>query len=141
MHDFDRRTESGPSQATLTRMDAPRALIVGGDEPTHDLLRDLLSSDGCAVLEATSGQTPGGLVPPADLSLLLVIADAPARQAVESLAGLRQRGYHARTLVLTHAPTHWLRRRAFMLDVQDVITLPADAHELHARIGAALHPD
>jgi hypothetical protein len=104
------------------------------------MLRDLLSGDGCLVLEADGAPPLAAPAPPAHLSLLLIAA-ASAHQTVGTLAGLRQRGLHAPTVVLTRAPTPWLRRQAFLLAVRDVITLPAPAPEVRTRLRVARGPE
>lgn len=146
MQDTGWRTHPKRPRVTLARpdtlaLDAPCALLLGGDRPTRLMLRHLLNSDGCAVIEATSAQTLGTAPPPPHIALLMVIADESVQHLVAALTGLRRRGYGAPAVVLTHAPTQELRRRAFALDVRDVIMLPARAHELSARLRVALGND
>src|SRR5579864_8674545 len=125
-----RRTHLNCKRASMMRRSDPCALVVGGDGPTHLMLRSLLTREGCAVVAVDDVDA---VAPAAPLTLVAVVAGPSDPQTLATLASLRRRGYQAPTVVLSTAPSRALRREAFALGAADVMTLPAHAIDLGAR--------
>ena len=112
------------------------ALVVEDDPWIRLLLRDLLTDEGYAVLEASNGSAAVRLAqrqPPALVLLDLVL---PEQSGLELLAELKSTRATARVPVIAvSARTDLLARAAELADA--VVAKPFDIEELLAKISAA----
>lgn len=115
----------------------PLALVVGGDVSTRATLQALLAEEGYRVSESAS---IGAIAvsDPAEVAALIIIRDGLHTSTSRVLLALRRLGYHAPTVLLVQSLSVRLRERAFALGVVDVVTLPAERHELLVRLRVAL---
>lgn len=113
---------------------AYHVMILGGDAPTRDMLRFLLEDKGCEARDAaTLADMPHALMG-GGVALVVIVLEAPHGDLTGTMTALRSLGYEAPVVVLSHEVTHPLRRHAFALGVRDVISLPASARDLQARL-------
>jgi len=130
------------SVTPLRSSDAPRALVVGGDDATRAMLHFLLADLGCAVGVAPTIAAFTTPTPPASSAedaptLLVCVADVPADLPTLTAAAGRQASRPA-LLVLARRLDRALRQAAFAAGAIDVVGLPAVPRELHARLHAML---
>jgi DNA-binding response OmpR family regulator len=120
--------------------DTPLVFLIGGDAPTHTMLRFLLEADGCDVTDAPTVAVLLALLQARGPSLVIVVAGVggAGNGGVGTIAALHQAGYYIPTLLLTRTTDHTVRHRAFALGVLDVIRLPAVPSDLRARLVAVL---
>lgn len=120
--------------------DTPLIFLIGGDAPTHTMLRFLLEGDGCEVTDAPTVAMLLALLQARGPGLVIVVAGvgATGNDGVGTIAALHQAGHYVPTLLLTRTMDPKVRRRAFALGVLDVIRLPAVPRDLHARLTAVL---
>lgn len=110
---------------------APYVLVVGGDAVTRMMLRFLLADAGCAVAEVAQ---PHAFAAPARAADLLVVADGARDDGVETVAALHRAGCRGPVVLLTRGSSPAVRRRASMLGVLEIISLPAAPRDLQARL-------
>lgn len=117
---------------------APRAILVGGDTPTRAMLRFLLEEDHCAVVEVDA--VDAAMAGPRfdDAALVVLIAGDRGQDGLSLLSRLSRHGPAVPAVLLARAVSLDMRRRAFALGAHDVVALPVAAHDLQARLRAAL---
>ncbi len=118
----------------------PVTLLIGGDVPTHAMLRFLLESDGYTVYETAE---PGsGLVLPrnAEVSLLVVVAGERESDVLTLLGHVRHAWPRTPMILLSRDVSLSLRRGSFARGVQDIVPLPVAPHDLQTRLRAVLGP-
>jgi len=120
--------------------DAPLVFLIGGDAPTHTMLRFLLEDSGRQVIDAPTVAGLLALLNKWGAGLVIIIAGmgGARHDGAGTIAALHQAGYYVPTLLLTRGTDHAVRRRAFALGVLDIISLPAVPRDLRARLLAAL---
>jgi len=120
--------------------DAPLVFLIGGDTPTHTMLRFLLEDSGRQVVDAPTVTGLLALLSKWGAGLVIVIAGlgGARHDGAGTIAALHQAGYFVPTLLLTRSTDHAVRRRAFALGVLDIINLPAVPRDLRARLLATL---
>lgn len=116
----------------------PQALIVGGDRRTQMLVHVLLAEMGYTICVASTVVGIPAAAAPDQVQALVVIRTEVHTSTTRLVMGLRQRGYRAPLVVLLRSANRRLRQRAFLLGVEDVISLPAREHELAVRLRLAL---
>jgi len=116
----------------------PLAVLSGGDAPTRAMLRFLLEDTGCAVIEVSSPSALAVSISPLDAALLALVMGEREDETLDGLVALRRQGGTVPVVLLTRSMSRDLRRRAFALGVQDILTLPADARELQEHLRAVL---
>jgi len=119
--------------------DTSLVYLIGGDAPTHTMLRFLLEAD-CDVTDAPTVAVLLALLQARGPGLVIVVAGVggAGNDGVGTIAALHQAGYYVPTLLLTRTMDHTVRRRAFALGVLDVIRLPAVPNDLGARLVGVL---
>lgn len=117
---------------------APLALLVGGDTSTRAMVRGLLGEAGCIVNEITTPHTLRAAMHAAAPSLLVVVANGFDAPLVRTLTKLRLGGHRAPIVLMIHGSGEQLRQRALALGAADVVSLPADPHEVLVRLKVAM---
>ena len=119
--------------------DAPLVFLIGGDVPTHTMLRFLLEDSGLEVIDAPTVAGLLALFNKWGTGFVIVIAGmgGARHDGAGTIAALRQAGRFVPTLLLTRGTDHASRRRAFALGALDVISLPAVPRDLRVRLLAA----
>lgn len=120
--------------------DLPPVFLIGGDAPTHTMLRFLLEDSGRQVVDAPTVAGLLALLNRWGAGLVIVIAGmgGARHDGAGTIAALHQAGYFVPTLLLTRSTDHAVRRRAFALGVLDIISLPAVPRDLRVRLLATL---
>lgn len=118
----------------------PLVFLIGGDAPTHIMLRFLLEGDGYEVAEAPTAARLLALLHMRGTGPVIVVGGlgGARNDGAGTITMLHQAGYYVPTLLLTRSTDPKVRRRAFALGALDVISLPAAPRDLDARLIAAL---
>jgi two-component system response regulator AtoC len=123
------KTVKAPARASESA-GGRRILVADDDKPIRDLLKEVLSSEGYAVVEASSGREVLQLVSQAPPDLMLLDLRLPDSDGMEVMRRLKERDLAVPTIVITAFGTSSAAIQAIQLGAYDYITKPFELDDV-----------